>query len=92
MSVIENGKSSQDQKKYRLLKLDCGLKTLLVSKQDAKIDGPNASSPSKAAAALAVQVGSYKDPEFFHGCAHFLEVSALAAMVTTNIDSHPFLD
>ena len=56
-------KSENDQRLYRSLTLDNGLKVLLVS--DAKAD--------KAAAAVDVEVGSAQDPDDVPGLAHFLE-------------------
>ncbi|MCK8069775.1 insulinase family protein [Cobetia sp. 1CM21F] len=56
-------KSENDQRLYRSLTLDNGLRVLLVS--DAKAD--------KAAAAVDVEVGSAQDPDDVPGLAHFLE-------------------
>jgi insulysin len=55
--------SPNDQREYRSLELDNGLKVILVS--DRKAD--------KAAASLAVGVGSGDDPKGRQGLAHFLE-------------------
>ena len=52
-----------DQRVFKHLQLQNGLQVLLISDQDAE----------KAAAALAVNVGSRQDPEEFQGLAHFLE-------------------
>lgn len=52
-----------DQRDYRHLVLDNGLKVLLVSDPDA----------DKAAAAMEVSVGSGHDPAAWPGLAHFLE-------------------
>lgn len=57
------GKSQQDNRDYRGLKLTNGLKVLLVS--DPVTD--------KAAAALTVDVGSMSDPNEIPGLAHFCE-------------------
>ena len=55
--------SPNDQREYRSLKLDNGLNVLLVSDSEA----------DKAAASLAVNVGSGDDPKNRQGLAHFLE-------------------
>lgn len=57
------GKSQQDNREYRGLHLENGLKVLLVS--DPMTD--------KAAAALTVDVGHMNDPESIPGLAHFCE-------------------
>ncbi|MDA5565408.1 insulinase family protein [Cobetia sp. MMG027] len=56
-------KSANDQRDYRSLTLDNGLKVLLVSDPAA----------DKAAAAMDVEVGSAQDPDDVPGLAHFLE-------------------
>ena len=56
-------KSANDQRDYRSLTLDNGLKVLLVSDPAA----------DKAAAAMDVEVGHAQDPDDVHGLAHFLE-------------------
>ncbi|EAU88742.1 insulin-degrading enzyme [Coprinopsis cinerea okayama7 len=56
-------KSEQDERDYRLIRLDNGLKALLV--HDSKAD--------KAAAALDVGVGHLSDPDDMPGLAHFCE-------------------
>lgn len=55
--------SPNDQREYRSLTLDNGLKVILVSDKDS----------DKAAASLAVNVGSGDDPKGRQGLAHFLE-------------------
>ena len=60
-SVIK--KSTLDTRAYRYLKLDNGLKVVLVSDPTTE----------KAAAALDVAVGSSQDPDSRLGLAHFLE-------------------
>lgn len=52
-----------DERSYRVLTLENGLQTLLVSDPDA----------DKAAASMNVRVGSAQDPEDLQGLAHFLE-------------------
>jgi len=56
-------KSPLDTREYRLLRLDNGLKVLLVSDPDA----------DKAAASLDLNIGSGSDPRGWNGLAHFLE-------------------
>lgn len=60
---VEPVKSPNDERDYRYLELDNGLKALLIS--DTKAD--------KSAAALSVYRGSFDDPEDRPGLAHFLE-------------------
>ncbi|CAB4064603.1 IDE [Lepeophtheirus salmonis] len=60
MSII---KSSEDNREYRGLTLENGLKVMLIS--DAKTE--------KSAAAMDVFVGHMSDPEELLGLAHFLE-------------------
>jgi len=55
--------SPNDQREYRSLVLDNGLKVILVADKEA----------DKAAASLAVNVGSGDDPKGRQGLAHFLE-------------------
>lgn len=50
-----------DRKEYQLIRLASGLKVLLV-KVHAEKNG-EANEDTKAAASLAVQVGSYADPD-----------------------------
>ncbi|KAF7311385.1 Insulin-degrading enzyme [Mycena kentingensis (nom. inval.)] len=56
-------KSQQDDREYRLIRLENGLEAMLV--HDAKAD--------KAAAALDVGVGHLQDPDDMPGLAHFCE-------------------
>ncbi len=56
-------KSPADDRDYRYLTLDNGMKALLISDPDA----------DKAAAAVDVNVGSWQDPDNRLGLAHFLE-------------------
>lgn len=55
--------SPNDNRDYRTLVLENGLKVLLVSDPEA----------DKAAASMNVSVGSAQDPDFMPGLAHFLE-------------------
>ena len=55
--------SPNDTKEYRYLELDNGLRTLLISDENA----------DHAAASLDVNVGSLQDPKHRAGLAHFLE-------------------
>jgi insulysin len=61
--AVEVIKSPNDQREYRALLLDNGMKVLLISEADA----------DRAAAAVDVAAGSNSDPEEFGGLAHFLE-------------------
>ena len=62
---LDHTKSSTDLKQYRLITLTNGLKALLVSTRNLlPADQQEDASKMKAAAAMAVQVGSYSDPEF----------------------------
>ncbi|MGI9279721.1 MAG: insulinase family protein [Endozoicomonas sp.] len=56
-------KSPADDRDYRFVELDNGLKALLISDPDT----------DKAAAAVDVKVGSFQDPDNRLGLAHFLE-------------------
>ena len=56
-------KSPADDRDYRYVTLDNGLKVLLISDPDT----------DKSAAAVDVNVGSYQDPDHRLGLAHFLE-------------------
>ncbi|MGI2027262.1 insulinase family protein [Endozoicomonas acroporae] len=56
-------KSPADDRHYRYITLDNGLKVLLISDPDT----------DKSAAAVDVNVGSYQDPDDRLGLAHFLE-------------------
>ncbi|XP_070506852.1 uncharacterized protein [Chironomus tepperi] len=60
-------KSENDKKDYRLIKLENGLKALLISKTDDK------EGKTLAAASLCVYVGSYENPPHVRGLAHFFE-------------------
>jgi insulysin len=73
-------KPQTDKKVYRMVTLQSGTKVLLVHTPSSTADSSSTDSHKdsqqelKAAAALAVEVGSYSDPESLEGCAHFLEV------------------
>ncbi|KAL7032015.1 hypothetical protein ACKWTF_007199 [Chironomus riparius] len=60
-------KSENDKKNYRLIKLENGLKALLISKTDDE------EGKTVAAASLCVYVGSYENPPNVLGLAHFFE-------------------
>lgn len=62
-------KSEGDTKEYRLIKLQNGLKALLVRKSNED----SSESEDLAAANLCVSVGSFDDPPKAMGMAHFLE-------------------
>lgn len=56
-------KSPNDNRDYRYLELDNQLKVLLVEAPDSEV----------SAVSLAVNVGSFQDPDEFPGLAHYLE-------------------
>jgi len=56
-------KSAQDNRDYRYLELDNGLKAVLVRDDNAET----------AAVSLSINAGSYQNPEAFPGLAHYLE-------------------
>lgn len=60
---VEVIKSPRDERDYRALVLDNGMKVLLISEAGAE----------RSAAAVDVAVGSNADPEEFAGLSHFLE-------------------
>ncbi|CRK88533.1 CLUMA_CG002224, isoform A [Clunio marinus] len=64
-------KSEGDKKEYRLIKLENGLKALLVRKK--KDENNSNDSEDSAAANLTISVGSFDDPPSAMGLAHFLE-------------------
>lgn len=64
MKYLKGGKS--DKKQYAILNID-GLDILLISNRDVS------GSEKKSAAAMAVEVGSFNDPEEVEGLSHFLE-------------------
>ncbi|MFD2191126.1 insulinase family protein [Pistricoccus aurantiacus] len=69
--------SQQDSRDYRLITLDNGLTTLLVSDSEA----------DKAAASMNVSVGSAGDPDDLAGLAHYLE-----HMLFLGTDRYPEID
>lgn len=62
-------KSEDDTKEYRLIRLQNGLKALLVR----KVNSAENKDDLLAAAALTVRVGSFDEPSKALGLAHFLE-------------------
>lgn len=62
-------KSQGDKKQYRLIKLQNGLKALLIKSHSEE----NQTEESNAAASLTVGVGSFDEPKEVGGLAHFLE-------------------
>lgn len=58
--------SASDKKSYKLIKLQNGLKVLMVKEPDSETSG-------LAAVALTVDIGSFKDPIQVQGLAHYLE-------------------
>jgi secreted Zn-dependent insulinase-like peptidase len=79
--IVEAGptlnKPPLDDREYRLVKLDNGLKVLLISDSDT----------DTAAAALTVGVGQFQDPSDREGLAHFLE-----HMLFMGTDRYPGVD
>ena len=63
LSAIEVNKPPLDDRAYRLIELDNGLRAVLISDDDTDM----------AAAALDVHVGQFTDPADREGLAHFLE-------------------
>lgn len=63
--------SNNDYRKYRIISLSNGIKTLLIS--DIKPPHINGNGTQLAAAALSVNIGSFSDPVEVPGLAHFLE-------------------
>lgn len=62
---LDHTRSASDKKHYRLLTLSNGLKVLLVSTKDLlPREEQHDITKMKSAAAIAVQVGSYSDPEY----------------------------
>lgn len=55
-------RSENDKKEYKLIVLECGLECLLISTKDRDIK--NGNNCMKAAAAMALQVGSFADPDY----------------------------
>ncbi|CAK9096568.1 Insulin-degrading enzyme (Insulin protease) (Insulinase) (Insulysin) [Durusdinium trenchii] len=62
---LDAAKSPNDRNSYRLIELSNGIQALLVSNLDPK--------KQKAACACCVQVGSFSDPSFCEGLAHYCE-------------------
>jgi insulysin len=63
MSLQKIIKSSCDKRIYKLLKLNNGMKCILIEDKEA----------DKSAASLDVMVGCSLDPKPLYGTAHFLE-------------------
>lgn len=63
-------KSEGDKKEYRFIKLQNGLKALLIK---THTDDVNQMEESNAAASLCVGVGSFDEDKQIGGLAHFLE-------------------
>lgn len=63
-------KSEGDHKNYRHIKLENGLKALLIQKVE---ENPETENENRAAANLTVGVGSFDEPSNIGGLAHFLE-------------------
>lgn len=65
-------KSEGDKKEYRMIKLQNGLKALLI-KTHTDTESENDNDENRAAASLMVSVGSFDEPREIGGLAHFLE-------------------
>lgn len=63
-------KSEKDKKDYRLIKLQNGLKALLIHTPASETEEEN---ENLSACSLTVGVGSYDEPQNIGGLAHFLE-------------------
>lgn len=72
-------KSPSDKKDYRAIKLENGLKALLIH---------NPKNDEKAAAKMLVNVGFYDDPDHVAGLAHFLEHLMFKGNKKYPIESH----
>lgn len=68
-------KSIYDERSYRSITLDNGLKVLLVSHAEAE----------KSAACLDVKVGSMADPAVGQGLFHALEVCTILSLLLLNL-------
>ena len=75
-------RSPNDAKQYRLLRLETGLEVVLVSSLQSR------SSSIKAAAAVAVQVGSFSDPVEIQGLAHFVEHMVFMGSTAYPVENH----
>lgn len=75
-------KSDNDKKQYQLLQLQNGIEVMLVSTMHC----PTKSTHS--AAACAVQVGSFSDPEDVQGLAHFVEHMVFMGSKTYPIENY----
>ncbi|MFT4621738.1 MAG: insulysin [Myxococcota bacterium] len=77
LSAVQLTKPPLDDREYRLVQLDNGLRALLISDDDTDM----------AAAALDVHVGQFSDPADREGLAHFLE-----HMLFMGTDKYPSVD
>jgi len=71
MTDFQASKSFSDNKEYKCITLEYGLEALLVS--SLSLTTKNVPIVSKAAAAMCVSIGSFSDPEYCCGLAHFVE-------------------
>lgn len=78
--------SPSDRKKYRLIKLQNGLKALLVKHPDVEKNDKTATTmkDKTSAVALCVDVGSFDDPSEVQGLSHFLEHMVRINLSVTN--------
>lgn len=67
-------KSANDKKSYRLIRLENGLKALLISVlgDEPESNSTEETNDSPAACALSIDVGTFSDPFEIQGLAHFL--------------------
>jgi hypothetical protein len=78
---LDTFKGQCDLKEYRLIELHNGLRALLISTRPLLAQHNAEESSVKASAALAMQTGSFSDPDSLAGCAHFLEVCVCVCLI-----------
>lgn len=97
VEILENPeKSSNDKNSYRVIRLNNGLKALLVSdpNEQSKIPAVNEKEEKLSAICVCVEVGSFSDPRDVQGMAHFLGnfiKSNLYIIITFKINSFDFV-
>lgn len=86
--------SPSDRKKYRLLKLQNGLKVLLVKHPEVEKTEKSATAmkDKTSALALCVDVGSFDDPFEVQGLSHFLEHMVRQNKFVKSLDRRQYLD
>jgi insulysin len=67
--------SPSDKKEYKFIKLQNGMKVLLVKNPNSEksLDDDTIIKDSSSAVALCIDVGSFEDPIEVQGLCHFLE-------------------